>query len=158
MKKLTVSLLGFIFGLFGAANSSAQIDPASVEVKKIAPEDDEIREEWVRITKDEDILGVSAAKLSRPQWSWQISVYVAEFIRHEPLESKLKKVITDSLRTVKGVKRVAQEDREVWLVDGDSVRGDDLVRACAVGLSTIEAELRKAYDSPPSRRSSGQSQ
>jgi hypothetical protein len=149
MKKRLASMFGFFLGVFGAAHGSAPIDPSSVEVKKIQPQDQTVLEEWTRITEEEDILGISAAKLARPKWQWQIFVNVAEFIRNEPLESKFRKIVTESLRTVKGVEAVTQEDREVWLVEGASANGGDLVRACAVGLSTIEAELRKAYDSPP---------
>ena len=119
-------------------------DMSEIAVKQVQPEDDEILEEWIRVTDDEDILGVSATRIAG-EWPWSVSVSVAEFIRTDPLESELQQSIKNALTGVPGVTAVAHEDREVWIVQG-SPKGKDLVRACSVALDRLSGATRKAVD------------
>jgi hypothetical protein len=108
--------------------------------------DSEILEEWRRVTEDTDILGVSASKSADPKWKWRVSIAVAEFVRKEPLESRLVDRITESLKKVKGAKAVAHEDREVWLIEGD-VDGKALVCSASSALDSLAPQLRKHMES-----------
>lgn len=116
----------------------------NIRIEQIDPENKELREEWVRVTEEKDILGVCATRTSHSDWPWQVSIYVAEFVRSEPLQSELFDAITAALNGVPGVTRAAQEDREVWAVKGN-VAGDALVRACSVALDRLAQSLREAY-------------
>jgi hypothetical protein len=115
-----------------------------IEVEQVEPEDDELLEEWVRVTDEQHILGVCAERSADSKWPWRVAIFVAEYIRAEPLQSKLHKAITAALNGVPGVTRVMQEDREVWVVQGD-VAGESLVRACSKALDRLAAALRRAY-------------
>lgn len=124
--------------------STCSIASTSIEVKRIDPMDDAIIEEWTRVIKNEDILGVSASKYA--DGDWHVFINVAEFIREEPLESKLHQRITDSLAGIDGVVEVIHEDREVWLVRGD-VTGEALVRSSSAALNELHEELATTVDS-----------
>ena len=115
-----------------------------ITIKRIEPKDKELLEEWVRVTEEKDILGVCATRTPHSDWPWQVSIYVAEFVRSEPLQSELFDAITSALSSVPGVTRAVQEDREVWAVQGN-VAGDALVRACSVALNRLAQSLREAY-------------
>ena len=115
-----------------------------VTVRQVEPQDDELVEEWVRVTDEEHILGVCATRSSNTEWPWHVSIYVAEYIRTAPLQSELHDTITAALSCVPGVARAVQEDREVWVVKGD-VAGDTLVRACSTALNGLAGALRRAY-------------
>lgn len=91
--------------------------------------------------KDSHILGVSAAKESDDDW--YVFVVVAEFIRDEPLESKFRKVVYDSLSKVEGVTLVEEVDREEWMVSGKA-SGEELIKSCVKGLKSLYPEL-EAY-------------
>ncbi len=83
--------------------------------------DDEVdgEEEWVRETDDDDVLGVDAVKLEdADEWPWQVTIAVAEFVREDPLEDELRREMDAALRAVPGVADVEEEDREVWIVNG----------------------------------------
>ena len=113
----------------------------SIEVRKITPEDSGVLEEWDRVTSDEDVLGVSAARLKRAKWNWQISISAAEFVRKDPLASRLQNAVMSALKKVKGVKSVVREDTEVWLVEGEA-SGEELVRACSGAVDELDADIR----------------
>jgi hypothetical protein len=117
-----------------------------VEVRKVSPEDNTVLEEWERITVDHDVLGVSASRLKQAKWNWQITVSAAEFAKTPPLEPRLQEGILSALKKVKGVKSVAHEDREVWLVQGES-SGEDLVRACSAVVDDLADDIRKSLKS-----------
>lgn len=114
----------------------------AVEVKRVQSADSTIEEEWVRVTPDEDILGVGASRLSSSQ-HWEVFVNVSEFIRTEPLQSELHQEITQALLKLPGVTKVVHEDREVWSVMGD-VSGKELIVACSEVLDTLRRKLQKA--------------
>jgi hypothetical protein len=115
----------------------------TIEAKRIEPLDEEILEEWRRVTDEEHILGVNVTRMEG-DWPWHVAVSVAEFIREEPLQSKLHARITEALSQAPGVQGAEQEDREVWIVRGD-VSGEALIRACGRALDSLAAELRAAY-------------
>lgn len=118
----------------------------SIEVRKITPEDSTVLEEWERVTNDPDVLGVSAVRSKRAKWNWQVTVSAAEFARKAPLEARLQEGILSALKKVKGVKAVAHEDTEVWVVDGEA-SGEDLVRAGAAVVDELAGDLRKHLQS-----------
>lgn len=116
-------------------------EPA-IEIRKLTPADDEVLEEWERVTAEPDVLGINAARLKRAKWNWQIFINAAEFVRRDPLASRMDADITAALKQVKGVTAVAREDTEVWVVQADA-SGEDLVRACAKALDKLAPEIRK---------------
>jgi len=117
---------------------------AEIQIERVQPQDEEIREEWARVTNEKDILGVCVARMSSEDWPWHVSIYVAEFIRTEPLQSELFDSITAALTNVAGVTRVVHEDREVWVLQGEPA-GEKLIHACSAALETLAPSLRKAY-------------
>lgn len=117
---------------------------SDIIVKQLPPMDGEILEEWIRETQEEDILGVGAAR-SDDEWPWQVTIYVAEFVRKEPLESKLHQSILSAIKTVPGVTDVEHEDREIWIAKGNP-KGEDLVRACAKVVDSLSESTRKAIE------------
>lgn len=86
-----------------------------------------------RVTSEEGLLGVEVSRLEAAEPIWQIFIRAAEFVRKDPLESRLENAITIALKKVKGVKTVARQDRDVWLVHGNA-RGEDLVTGCSIAL------------------------
>ena len=112
---------------FGGCGSESRQDPASdvggqimsdVQVEKIMSVDQEILEEWGRVTSEPDLLGVGAVRIPSDDWPWQVHVSVMEFIRAEPLESELAVAISAALAAVPGVTKAAREDREQWAIKG----------------------------------------
>ena len=118
---------------------------SEIEVEKIEPADEEILEEWGRVTDDPDLLGVGAVQMSEGDWPWQVSVSVMEFVRDEPLVSELPAAVTAALAAVPGVSEAAHEDRETWVVKGD-VDGPSLVRAAAAVVDLFSPRARKVFD------------
>jgi len=103
-------------------------------------------QEWVRHTDDDDIRGVCALQRHREgRWSWQVDVWVAEFVRDEPLESELRLAVAAAIRSVDGVTEVAEEDREVWVLSG-SPSGEDLVRAVSEVVDAMAPRTRAHRD------------
>ncbi len=105
--------------------------------------DEELDEEWIRETDEPEVRNVGASKW--PDGGWQVSVWVAEFVREEPLESRLRQLLAEKLRDVSGVTSVSEEDREVWHVEG-SPNGAELVRAAAVAVDSLADEIRVQMD------------
>jgi len=119
----------------------AKSKASAIEVRQITPADSEVLEEWVRVTTEEDVLGVDATR-SEGKWAWTVFICAAEFVREDPLASRLVADITAALKKVKGVTAVVREDTEVWLVQGHPT-GTDLVRACSHALDRLAPDLRK---------------
>lgn len=114
-----------------------------VDVQQIQPFDNSIQEEWLRVTEEQDLLGVSASKLDAN--TWQVFINVAEFIREEPLQSALFDEITEALKQTDGVETAIQEDREVWAVRGN-VTGESLIQSCATALNRLEPKIRANFE------------
>jgi hypothetical protein len=116
-----------------------------IEVERIEPADEEIREEWSRITEDPDLLAVGAVCTGDDDWPWQVHVSVMEFVREEPLQSELEVAVVTALAAVPGVKEVAHEDRETWVLKGEA-DGPSLVRAASVVVDRFAPRTRKLFD------------
>jgi hypothetical protein len=135
-----------LFVVLTTAVATSAGEESGIEIRRVEPMDFEILEEWQRITDERDILGVSATRVDDQKWKWRVFVAVAEFVREEPLESELWDRITVSLSTVKGVKSVVHEDREVWIIEGD-VNGKVLVSSASSALDSLAPQLRKHMES-----------
>src|SRR5262245_21099995 len=109
----------------------------------IRREDVEGDEAWNRLTGEPHLFGVEAHRLDQPA-GWQVSFWVLEHVRQEPLESRLRSEIERRLRAVPGVAAVEEEDREVYWVTG-AASGEALTRAAAAAVDDLEAELRAEY-------------
>lgn len=114
----------------------------SDDVQQIQPLDSGIAEEWIRKTDDPDLRAVSASKL-RAGPLWNVSVWVMEFVRTDPLESELRRRIADALSAVDGVTSVEEEDREVWTATGTPT-GEALVEAVALVVDDLAPQTREA--------------
>ncbi len=79
---------------------------------EIRREDVEDCEAWNRLSGEPHLFGVEAIR--DEESAWQVSFWVLEFVREEPLESQLRAAIVTSLRAVAGVVDVQEEDREVY--------------------------------------------
>jgi hypothetical protein len=112
----------------------------SDQVRRIVPEDSEVAEEWLRETDEPDLRAVSACKIDRIG-GWQVSVWVMEFIRSDPLESELRQRITEALQGVSGVISAEEQDREVWFVTG-APSGGSLVEAAAHVVDELADQAR----------------
>jgi hypothetical protein len=110
------------------------------QARRIQPEDPEIAEEWLRETDEPDLRAVGACKIDRIG-GWQVSVWVMEFIRSDPLESELRQRIRSALLGVSGVSSAEEEDREVWFVTG-TPSGQALVEAAAKVVDELAAHAR----------------
>jgi hypothetical protein len=104
--------------------------------------EDETQEAWVRSTDEPEIRDVYAS--FDGEW-WQVVVPVAEFLREDPLESRLIDGVTAALQEVADVDVVEQEDREVWLVSG-SPSGEALVGAAADIIDELAPAARSYLD------------
>lgn len=95
-------------------------------------------EEWQRETdEDDDLRGVGASKIAAVgDWPWQVFVSMAEFVREEPLETEMRTAVDAAIRSVPGVTDVAEEDREVWIVEG-TPSGEALVRAVGAAVDPL---------------------
>ncbi len=144
MNRLFYIIFGVLFALviFGVSFSSIRCQKMQENTKKVDlekfEEDGEVT--WFHRTEEGDILGVSASQEIGDEY-WYVFVSFAEFVREEPLESKFRKLIAKSLSEVNGVSSVEEEDREVWLVEGDP-DGKELVTVCVEALKSIYPELK----------------
>lgn len=116
---------------------------SEIKIQQVEPEDDEIREEWIRVTES-DVLSVDAT-LTSGDWPWQVAIPAMEFIRVEPLESELVAAVSAALAAVPGVTGAHHEDREVWIVTGDS-DGPSLVLAAGAVLDRFASRTQAELD------------
>lgn len=109
---------------------------------RVEPLDSGVAEEWVRLTEEQDVRGVSATRLKdAEEWAWQLTVWAMEFVREQPLETELRDAVESAIAAVSGVREVESEDREVWVVDGE-FSGDALVDAVAVTIDRFADRIR----------------
>lgn len=101
-------------------------------------------EGWERATDEPDLRNVEAHKSE--DGGWQVTVWVAEFVREDPLERELREGIASALRAVPGVAAVAEEDREVWEVRGEP-SGEALLLAAATVVDALADRARTYLDS-----------
>ena len=107
-------------------------------------EDVEGEEAWNRLSGEPHLFGVEAMRLADPP-GWQVSFWVLEYVREEPLESRLRSEIERHLRAVTGVLDVQEEDREVYWITG-AVSGEQLAIAGAAAVDSLTDELRSHYN------------
>jgi hypothetical protein len=106
--------------------------------------DDEVEEAWFRDTNDQEVRGVAAIKPYGDDW--RVGVFVAEFLRDEPLESQLRQKVHAALMSLDGVIEVIHEDREQWIAVG-SPKGNELVSAVAQVVDSLADRARLYIDS-----------
>jgi len=75
--------------------------PADRPTRRSVPirlaDDEHYDEGWERVTDENDLYGIDAAKLAGESW-WQVSVAAAEFVRGEPFEGEFRQRIGNNLR------------------------------------------------------------
>jgi hypothetical protein len=111
----------------------------------VVPIGDDDEEGWERDVEDQDLRGVGAFRFGGAPDVWQVEVAVAELLREDPLEAELRRGIEAALQTVPGVVAVAEEDREVWLVEG-TVDGRELVRAAGAVVDAMARRVARHLD------------
>jgi hypothetical protein len=94
-------------------------------------------EEWVTGQGDDARM---VDVLRTHQGFWSVSLAAAEFVRTEPLESRMREAVAAAIEAVPGVTEAWEEDREVWSVDGDP-SGEALLRAVAVALEPLADDI-----------------
>jgi hypothetical protein len=110
------------------------------DVRRVPDDEVDGDEGWERLI-DDDVRGVEAIKVGDGEWPWQVILAVAEFVREDPLETELRERLAAALRAVPGVTDVAEEDREVWIVNGHP-SGEALVSAAARVVDDLAERLR----------------
>jgi hypothetical protein len=111
----------------------------SEQIRRLPDDEVDGDEGWIRETQEPDLRDLEA---SRYDDQWHVTVAVAEFLREEPLEGELRSGMASALSAVAGVVGVAEEDREVWRVEG-TPSGDELLRVAA---SVVDALADRARD------------
>jgi hypothetical protein len=114
----------------------------SNEVQQVFPPDAD--EAWERLTDDPEVRGVATARIDEIG-GWQVTVWVMEFVREDPLETELRQRIGAALRGAKGVLTVDEEDREVWFVTGNPP-GKELTEAVARVVDELAGDTRAFVD------------
>ena len=116
------------------------------KIRKIEPHAGAI-EAWIRDVdgRDSDVLGVIANKSDATRWPWRVIVQVLEFVRDEPLETDLARLVTTALAGVDGVTQVKRDDREAWAVDG-TPEGYELVEAVSIVVDGLARRTRAHID------------
>jgi hypothetical protein len=104
----------------------------------------ELQEGWLRQTDDQAVRGVDAWKPY--DGDWRVALWVAEFLREEPLESEMRRSMTSALTRVVGVHEVIEEDRGQWIAVG-SPSGVDLVTAAAAVVDCLSERARLHIES-----------
>ena len=106
----------------------------------------ETDEGWARVTDDEDVRGVEVSRRDDGgEWPLEVFVSAAEFVRVEPLESRLRAAVGDAIRGVPGVEAVAEEDREIWIVQG-SPDLPTLTRAVAAAIDELAEDIEAVLE------------
>lgn len=122
-----------------APATEGMAETAAVEISYEQTDDGE---EWV-YAPDDDVRTVDVVKTDDDVT--QVIVGAAEFVREEPLESRLRAAVLGAILAVDGVDGAYEEDREVWTVDGDP-SGDGLVRAVAAAVDEMYDDLAAHVD------------
>ncbi len=142
---------------FGQPEESVSHAPAEWQsvtgdgrIRQVAVDDPdgEAFETWERIPAGySDVLSVWAEKTSDSAWPWKITISALEFVRSEPLESRLRAALTTALGAVPAVTAVTEEDTEVYLVAG-APDGYAITKAATQAIDGLASEIIDHYDSP----------
>lgn len=142
---LHTNIENLLTSLQDAAGSGTEAAQASGEMVRVPDDEVDGDEAWERMTDQPELRNVEAI---RTEANWQVHVWVAEYVREEPLESELCDRMTQALQAVPGATRVIQEDREVWSVDG-TPGGDRLLKAaCRVVDDLADRAAIHVYGDP----------
>ena len=117
----------------------------SDDVLQVEPEDEEINESWLRETDEPHLRAVEANRIDEIG-GWQVTVWVMEYVRSDPLEAELRWRIGGALRGVSGVTSAEEQDRETWFVTGVP-SGRALAEAAATVVDEFAGRTRAHYDS-----------
>ena len=98
--------------------------------------------EWKRPTDEPDVRDVSLVSDESEKGQWLQTVATAGFVRADPLEAPLRTRLDAALRAVPGIEDVAEEDREVWVVEDANVFGEERIRASASMVEALADEVR----------------
>lgn len=116
------------------------MDDLGIQIVQIPPFDQAIREHWEVSANDIDLFGFSALCEPAMQYPWSLCINVAEFIRHEPLDTEFRTRLVAALAGVAGVTAIEEADRDVWVVAGEP-EGQALVDAVLLLLLDMAPEL-----------------
>lgn len=110
----------------------------SDEIRQVLPTGDgEARE---RLTDDPDVRGVEVVRAGEAG-GWQVTVWVMEFLREDPLETEVRRRMAAALRAVGGATSAGEQNREIWLVTV-TPSGEALARAAAQVVDEIADQAR----------------
>jgi len=121
--------------------------PGSEEIRQVAVDDDdgEPFERWERSSAESNIRGVYVQRVGYPGWQWLVTVAALEYVRAEPLESRLRDALVTAAWQVPGVTGVAGEDRETLLIAG-TASGQAVTRALSGVLDDMADEVRTHHN------------
>ncbi|MDO8361976.1 MAG: hypothetical protein Q7V88_03700 [Actinomycetota bacterium] len=93
-------------------------------------------------------------------WQWTIHSSAMEFVREDPLLSRVRRAMIDRVEALLGVIEVRDQDTETWIVDGAPSGSEVLVTAAEViddfALEIAEhVRLQESRHSSTTRSSSG---
>ena len=126
--------------LLGVWGDSLNLEEYGIEIKQVDQVDDGILAHWEATADNIDLFGIAAVNEDLPEYQWSVCVNAAEFICDEPLESKFRSRIAEAIRAVKGVNKLEEADREVWIVDG-TLNGRELLEAIVKVLVELKPEI-----------------
>ena len=126
--------------LLGVWGDSLNLEEYGIEIKQVDQVDDGILAHWEATADNIDLFGIAAVNEDLPEYQWSVGVHSAEFICDEPLESKFRYRIAEAIRAVKGVNKLEEADREVWIVDG-TLNGRELLEAIVKVLVELKPEI-----------------
>ena len=114
------------------------------EVRQAALDADEesVDEIWERLTDEPLIRGVNSGRWA-DDGTWQVTIWVQEFFRSDPLGIELRERVVSALRSVEGATSVIEHDNESWDVYG-TPSGEALTRAAANVVDDLADRLREA--------------
>ena len=115
-------------------------DKHQIDINQLSTIQEGVLDHWEATAENVDLFGVAAVKSNTAEYQWSIVINAAEFIREEPLETKFRSKILDSLKGLKSVNKIEEVDREVWVVDGDP-GGRALLDAVIGVLIELEPEI-----------------
>lgn len=117
----------------------------AIMVKRVDEPDKEVLEEWSRVCEfpdeEQELHLVHVTRWDDPRFPWAITFGLADWVRQPPNDIIVGSYLTQALLNVPGVKQAVREDRERWLVEGDTT-GDTLIRAASVAVDTFLARYR----------------
>jgi len=115
---------------------------SDVEVRPTPKEEFDGDEGWSRVTDERELRGVEVVRDDQfGDWPWIVTIWVADFIRTDPLERELFHGIETALLGVPDVTKVAHDDRTTWIVAG-TPSGEALVRAASAVVDDVVERAR----------------